>query len=424
MFTSGDVSTRIRVGLVGVNYKTSTVEFREKLALSKDKHQNLLKYISTKEVGEIAIVSTCNRVEFIFTYRGDIKDETIFQEVLEKVARFFKIDLVEVKKASYFCSQVEAVKHIFAVTAGLDSMVLGETQIFGQVKRSFNVAKEAGFIGPVLNRLFNKSFRASKSVRTKTGIGKGAISISSAARVLAQQIFGALSDAKVMLVGAGEMGELVLRHFQASGVQEFMIVNRSEVRGRELAEIVGGITLGFNSIEQYLSDADIVIGTSGKESDSNYFIDKQMVQTMLNHRRGVPQFYIDLGVPRNFEPDIEQLSDAFLYNIDDLEVVVERNRRERRAELDQANILVEDEAKKYLRWLLFEELSPSLCRLNEVDVFQNKEVREVMKKLRQENISKEKYSELCSSLEVLIEKDLASSRSVQDYFLEVVTKSL
>lgn len=332
-----------RIFVWGLNFKTAPIEYREILACNKSETTYLLQVLKTiTGVKEIMLLSTCNRVE-LYTVAGH------YDVVNELVDNLMEIKGVnpDVRRYSFLLEGKEALSHIFQVVSSLDSMVIGETQITSQFKEAFRIAKETGTTGKIINRLYEKALRTAKRVRTETGISKNAVSVSYVAVELARKIFGGLKKTKVLLIGAGEMGELCARYLKKLQASLF-ITNRTYEKAVELAQELEGHTLRFESLEDYLHEFEIVIlSTSSKEP----ILNKQMVKRAIKVRDYKPMFIIDISVPRNADPSINHLDEVFLYNIDDLKSVADKNLSERLKEKEKGQIIVWDEVEKFVKWL-------------------------------------------------------------------------
>ena len=340
----------------GVNFKTAPVEIREGLSCGKEEIRELLPYLkAVSGVEELCILSTCNRVE-LYSYSTSSDSVDLLLE------NFFKVKGVEHSPKHTFLHKGEnAVFHVFKVASSLDSMVVGEPQIVAQFKESFRIAKELGTTGKILNRLFEKALRASKRVRVETGISRSAVSVSYAAVELAKKIFGDLGKARVLLVGAGEMGELAANYLKRLGCQIF-ITNRTYERALKLSQDLGGNALRFEELEDFLADMDIVIVSTGAQS---YVITKDMLSRAMKKRNYEPMFLIDISVPRNIDPECGKIDEVFLYDIDDLKEVVESNLRDRLKEAKRGEIILWDEVKKFMGWLDSLKIEPAILKLKE-----------------------------------------------------------
>lgn len=348
--------------LVGVNHKTAPVEVRELLAFSETAcAEGLRALVDGEVVREGLIVSTCNRVEVLTATTG----EQITQS-RERITNFLSQsrslpdDLF--RDHSYSHVDDQAVRHIFRVASSLDSMVVGEPQVLGQVRQAYSVALKAGTAGRVLNRLIHQAFRVAKRVRSETGIATHAVSISYMAVELGKKIFGSLKGQSVLLVGAGEMAELSARHLINAGVSRVLIANRTGESAARLAKEFGGEAVNYERLADYLPDADIVVCSTGA---GEYVVTANMVREALNRRRNRPAFFIDISVPRNLDPAIGDLPNAFVFDIDDLESVVSSNIREREREAERAELIVDSEVMQFQQSLRVMEVGPSIGALRQ-----------------------------------------------------------
>jgi len=344
--------------VVGLSHRTAPISVREKLVLEAAGLPDFLRaLVQRPEVGEALLVSTCNRVELVAAGRSG------FDSDLSRVAAACVDALAEHSPgiASHLYAHVggAAVRHLFRVAASLDSMVLGEPQILGQVKEAYEVARKAGTVGSVLHRTLPRAIRAAKRVRTETAIGSGQVSVPSVAVDLARQIFGDLSGHSALLVGAGEMAEAVARLLRVGGAS-VVVVGRTLARAEELASAVGGSARPWTALPQSLVEADVVVSST---SAPHHVIDYDMASAARRARRGKNQFYIDLAVPRDVDPRIETLDGEFLYNIDDLSKVVSDTLSTRTREAASAEAIIGREAEGYDRWADAEQATPTIVQL-------------------------------------------------------------
>ena len=346
--------------IVGVTHRSAPVEVREQLAFSEDRIDTALRQLTgIGAVEEGVIVSTCNRVEVVASSsQGDEAVEHL-TDFLVDGERLPKAQLTE--HLSVYRNR-EAVRHLFRVAASLDSMVVGEPQILGQLKESYTRASTAGSVGLVLHRFFHKSFNVAKRVRSETGIASRAVSVSSAAVDLANKIFDRLEDKTAMLIGAGTMSELAARHLQAHGVRSLIVANRTFDRAVELARELHGTPVPFEELERYLELADVVIGSTAADQ---YVLTPTLVQHILRQRKYRPVFLIDMSVPRNFDPQINDLDNVYLYDIDDLGAVAHENIEERGKEAVKADIIIDEEVDGFSRWLASLDAVPTIVALRE-----------------------------------------------------------
>lgn len=346
--------------LVGINHKSAPVEVREQLAFTEEACATGLRTLVDGDiVREGLIVSTCNRVEVLAETANERLSDAI-QRANEFLSRtdslpssFFQIHL-------YQHTDDEAVRHLFRVTSSLDSMVVGEPQVLGQVRRAYSIALEAGTAGRILNRLVHHAFRVAKRVRTETGIGANAVSISYMAVELGKKIFNSLQGHTALLIGAGEMAELSARHLLNAGVSRVLLANRTEERAQRLASELGGETVNFEELSAHLAEADIIICSTAADQ---YVITEQMAREALGKRRNRPSFFIDISVPRNIDPAVGKLPNVFVFDIDDLEAVISSNIREREREAERAELIVESEIMQFQQTLRVLDIGPTIGAL-------------------------------------------------------------
>ncbi|HEX9104265.1 MAG TPA: glutamyl-tRNA reductase, partial [Polyangia bacterium] len=329
-----------QLGIVGLSHKTAPIEVRERVAFAEDAlGDSLRKLVGVPGVGEAMIVSTCNRVEL---YAG-VDDKA----ALEALMRFL-IDERQLPPSLrthvYAHDGHDALRHLFRVAASLDSMVVGESQILGQVKEAYAVALEAGTLGPILQRAVPRAFALAKRVRTETDVAKSSASIASAAVDLAAQIFGALAGRHVLVVGAGKMGDLSARHLKAAGIGELSVVNRTHARAVELAEKLGGRAAPWDDLDRLLTKVDIVLCSTGATEP---VMRKDRVAKAMRARKGRWLFFIDIAVPRDVEPGVGEVENVYLYDVDALERVVAQNRAQRQNEAAEAEAMVDAELKRF-----------------------------------------------------------------------------
>ncbi|RMH59894.1 MAG: glutamyl-tRNA reductase [Zetaproteobacteria bacterium] len=350
----------MRICHIGLNHKTAPVELRERLAIGKGEIGEILRdTVRHEAIREAALLSTCNRVEMtVVTHDPDAAIATVH----EWFARKAEMDLSQVIEHLYSYTTDEAVRHLYAVAAGLDSLVLGEPQILGQVKASYEHALDAGTAGHILHRLYQSTFSAAKRARTETAIGKQAVNISSCAVELARHIFGALSGKTVMLIGAGEMAELAATHLRAQGCTHILVANRTLERARNLAREYEGHALTLQQIDQYLDAADIVVSSTGANT---FVLLPDTVERAIRKRKNRPMFLVDIAVPRDIDPRVGELDGVYLYDIDDLQQVVQGNREQREEEARKARIILDEEADAFLHWLKSLETVPLIRALQQ-----------------------------------------------------------
>ena len=363
--------------LVGVNHKTTPVEIREKLAFTKGKiEESVDRLFNFPDIIEHTILSTCNRVEIYA--RANCQDSAI-KAIKQFICDFHEVSPVELEDHFYSYRNEEAVEHLFRVSSSLDSMILGEAQILGQVKDAYSLAKDLRSTGLVLNQLFEKAFSIAKKVREETGIAERSVSISSAAVELAQKIFDDLENRTVMLVGTGEMAELAAKHLISYGVKTVYVTSRTYDRAANLARTLNGSALDFEAFKNELHRADIVITST---SASNFIIKKEMVEKAIHERKNKPIFFIDIAVPRDIEPDINDLENIYLYDIDDLHVVVSANMKEREKEADNAMNLISQEVTKFNNWVGTLDAVPTIVEIRKkAENIRMQEIEKTLKKI-------------------------------------------
>jgi glutamyl-tRNA reductase len=348
--------------LVGVNHKSAPIEVRERLAFTEDACATGLRSLVDGEVvREGLIVSTCNRVEVLTETANDRLSETT-ERVIHFLSRSDGLPRSLFETHLYQHTQDEAVRHLFRVTSSLDSMVVGEPQVLGQVRRAYSIALEAGTAGRILNRLVHHAFRVAKRVRTETGIGANAVSISYMAVELGKKIFNSLEGQTALLIGAGEMAELSARHLVNAGVSRVLLANRSEGPAARLAGELGGKAVSLDNLASHLAEADIVICSTAAD---HYVITEQMAREALVRRRNRPSFFIDISVPRNIDPAVGDIPNVFVFDIDDLESVISSNIREREREAQRAELIVESEIMQFQQALRVLDIGPTMGALRQ-----------------------------------------------------------
>lgn len=346
------------ISVVGLSHRTAPISVREKIALPRDRIAPLLqRAVERSAVGEAMLISTCNRVELVTAGRAGAAAD------LELVARESLQVLTEYAPAVadhlYVHVGGAAVRHLFRVACSLDSLVLGEPQILGQVKAAFELARGAGTVGGCLHRTVPRAIRAAKRVRTETSIGTGQVSVPSVAVDLSRQIFGELSRRTVVLIGSGEMAETVAKLLEHGGAR-LLVVGRNDQRVAELARAVRGEPRSWDRLGEALTQADVVITST---SAPHYVVDHELVAGQRRKRRGRSLFFIDLAVPRDVDPRVERVEGVFLYNIDDFSRVVAESHASRQREADRAEAIVEQDASGYERWLEATRVDPTLIAL-------------------------------------------------------------
>jgi glutamyl-tRNA reductase len=345
--------------LIGVNHRTTPVALREQLSVTDSQLPEML-----SELGKIAgidgasLLSTCNRVEAIVSAAS----EDVIEPVVEWLTGRAHASRSDLEAHLYILRHSDVVKHLFRVAAGLDSMIVGEPQIHGQVRKAFMTSSELHSLDSVLQQLFEQTMRVAKRIRTDTGIGEHAVSVPYAAIELAKKIFGDLRGLQVLLLGAGEIGELTAEHLAALGTKKIFVANRSHDRAVELAARFGGEAVPFEAVESYLSNCDIVLASTGAP---HYIVDAGQVERALASRKRRNLFLIDLAVPRNLDPAIAQVGGAYLYNIDDLQQVADSNRELRMKKAGEAEEIVASEVETFRRRLASQDAVPTILELQQ-----------------------------------------------------------
>jgi glutamyl-tRNA reductase len=348
--------------LIGVNHKTAPVEIRERLAFTDEACANGLRHLVDGDVvREGLIVSTCNRVEIL---SATASDQVEFGE--GRLKQFLDTcgDLPTgfLENHLYRHTDEGAVRHLFRVASSLDSMVVGEPQVLGQVRRAYSLAVEAGTAGRVLNRLIHHTFRVAKRVRNETGIAANAVSISYMAVELGKKIFDSLKGCTVMLIGAGEMAELSARHLVNAGASRVIVANRTEESAQKIANEFGATSIPLDKLDESLVEADVVICSTGAPT---YVLTEEQTRKALERRRNRPTCLIDISVPRNIDPKVGHVPNVFLFDIDDLESVISSNIREREREAERAELIVQSEVMQFQQTLRLMDVGPTIGALRE-----------------------------------------------------------
>ena len=358
----------MELALIGVSHKTAPVEVRERLAFPADKiRAALATLLERTHAAEAMILSTCNRVEIV-------AQGPDAQLVRDFICEYHQIPVDAISKHVYSYKNADAIRHLFRVTASLDSMMLGEPQILGQVKEAYRLASEAGTIGSSLSPLLDRAFAVAKRVRSETGISQSAVSISYAAVELARKIFGDLAGKTVMIIGASKMGELAAKHLKRNGVVSVLVTNRTFERAVEIAKIFEGAAIPFEHFTDHMEHADIVISSTGAP---HFIITRSLAEQVIRNRRNKPVFFIDIAVPRDVDPSVNDIDNAFVYDIDDLQQVIDANMKERMKEAGRAEEIVDREVQAFCSRMQSREVAPTIVLL-----------RETYEKVRREEIER------------------------------------
>ncbi|MBT2582445.1 glutamyl-tRNA reductase [Planococcus sp. ISL-109] len=346
--------------VIGVNYHSAPVSIREKLSFIESELPQAMQALQQqKSILENVIVSTCNRTE-IYAVVDQLHTGRFY--VKQFLASYFKIPMEQFSQYLFLHEQDEAIDHLFRVTAGIDSMVLGETQILGQVKSSFLAGQEIGTTGTVFNQLFKQAVTLAKRAHNETAIGENAVSVSYAAVELGKKIFGTLKNKHVVILGAGKMGELAIKNLQGSGADRITVINRTFEKAEVLADKFGGNAKPLNQLQCALLEADILISSTGS---TDFVIDLELMQFVEKLRKGKPLFMVDIAVPRDMDPRIGDLQNVFLYDIDDMQGIVEANLAERERAAKQIGVMIEEEAEQFNDWLGTLGVVPVISALRE-----------------------------------------------------------
>jgi len=378
----------MQISLVGLSHHTAPLDVRERLHFpERDLPAALQALRESQTIAEGIIFSTCNRVEVLARLEDGAKAVPLVAEFLAGMRR---VEASTFASSLYEHSQREAIRHIFRVASSLDSMVVGEPQILGQVKAAYAAARAMGTVGGVLDEVMTHAFSAAKKVRAQTGIATAAVSVSYAAVELARKIFGSLEGKNVFLIGAGEMSELAAQHLMQAGAQAIFVANRTLARAQELAVRWGGQAIRYDALLDYVSQADIIISSTGAPV---CIIRKEHGQRFLHERKGRPMFFIDIAVPRDIDPELNTLDNIFLYNIDDLQQVVYANLREREREAVQGEEIVEREVDLLLARLKSLELGPTIMAL-----------QEKLHQIRQQELSRAKLKDMTPEQQAAVDE--------------------
>jgi glutamyl-tRNA reductase len=346
----------MQLAIVGLSHKTAPVEIRERLAFNNEALRSALtSLVGRQEVSEALILSTCNRVEVV----AESPDDRLIRDFL---CEFHSIPHDAVSKHLYSFRNAEAIRHVFRVAASLDSMMIGEPQILGQVKEAYRIATDAGTVGMHLSALMTRAFAVAKKVRSETGISQSAVSVSYAAVELARKIFGSLTGKVVMIIGASKMGELAAKHLRRNGVSSVLVTNRTFERAVELAKVFEGAAIPFEHFMDHMDRADIVISSTGAP---HFIITKSLAEQIIHRRKNRPMFFIDIAVPRDIDPTVNEIDNAFLYDIDDLQQVIDANLKERMKEASRAEEIIDLEVQAFLSKMQAREVVPMIVQLKD-----------------------------------------------------------
>jgi len=350
----------MNLALIGINHRTAPVEVRERMHIPESRlEQAVADLIHRDGIREGLILSTCNRVEVATSAEDSVDAEPIMQQFL---ADHHQFELAPYQRFFYRYQQEDVVCHLFRVAASLDSMIVGEPQILGQLKRAYALAREAGGLNGNLQEIVNQALAVARRVRRETALGSAAVSVSYAAVELAKKIFGSLQGKSIFVIGAGKMSELAAKHLLGSGASAIYVTNRTYERAVQLAEAFHGVAIAFEQLFEYLPKADIVISSTGAPG---YVVNKDHAARILSARRNRPVFFVDIAVPRDIDPQVNELDNAFVYDIDDLGQVVEANKKQRAREAVWAEEIVQEEVQRTMRRLASRDLVPTIVALED-----------------------------------------------------------
>jgi glutamyl-tRNA reductase len=350
---------------VGLNHTTAPVDVRERLAVPREQiGESLSGLLQHASLSEVVLLSTCNRVEVYAVQPNAMQPDRI----VDALAQLRGMPGELVRRHCFVREHDNAARHIFRVAASLESMVVGEPQILGQVKDAWQLARERQTVGPILDRCLTMAFRGAKRVRSETDVARGGASVASVAVELARSIFGQLRGSTVAVIGAGEMSRQAALHLRADGAEQLLVVNRSRERGEELALAIGGRNLGWDQLDEALSKADVVITGTGANSlamnvaaaaaPSNHIIEPRMMRRIMRRRRGAPIFIVDIAVPRDVDPQVGKLDSVYVDDVDDLQKILGQNLQERGSEAEAAGVVLEQEIAAFLHWQRARTLNP------------------------------------------------------------------
>ncbi len=355
------VKIRMNILTIGLNHKSAPIDIRERLAFDTAETVKALGQLKSNfPRSEFILLSTCNRVEFYIASMRPCQGVT--ESIIEFLSRFHDVAIEDFQDFLYIYEGQQAVRHLFIVASSLDSMVVGEAQIISQVKESYKLACSAKSTGKVLNRLFHRSFATSKKILTSTSISTGRVSIAGVAVELAMQLFADMSSATVIVIGAGEMGELLVQHLLHINCKDITIVNRSLENGRNLAQRYGIAVGKWDGLDEQLITADIVIASAASQE---YLFKKATFEKGINKRRKGALLIIDIAVPRNFEPSINKIEDVYLYSIDELSEVAEQNRKAREEDIAKGTHIIGEKVATFMDWLKARDIGPLVGKMKE-----------------------------------------------------------
>jgi len=393
---------------VGISHHTAPLDIRERLWFSSEEVSQILSLLKSASIAECVMFSTCNRTElYVLTENNTLPSEEIKRILITQKSADGKVQSSDL----FTLSAGEAARHLFRVTAGIDSMVLGDVQILTQVKEGFHLATEQGTAGIFMNRLFQLAFRAGKRVRTETEIGDGAVSVSYAAVELAEKIFDKLKKRSALVIGAGETAELTATHLHGKEIGKLLITNRTQERADQLAAKVQGVVIPFDNWFDILSDVDIVISSI---EVNRFILTASDIQRALKHHGNKTLFIIDIGVPRNIDPEVKNIENVFLYDLDTLNLMVEKNVQKRRAEIPKVEIVIAEVLAELTSWYSSLEVNPTIIALTQF--MENIRQEELVKHINRFNPEDRELVELVTKriINKIIHAPIANLRKGQE----------
>ena len=368
--------------LWGLSHQVAPISIREKIFFSENEIAVALKkMIRNKAFSEIVLISTCNRTEYYIVSEGNA-------DIKEKIENTIKVQGSklpnEISELAYYLKGQDAMRHLFKVTTGIDSMILGETQILGQAKRAYFLAQKTGTVNIYLNKLFASAIRVSKKIRNETPIGEGSMSIAYAAVELVQKVFKNLKEKKGLLIGAGNIGELTAKNLQKKSIKKMYLINRTFSKAKSIADQIGAVSLPWEKLSETLSMADFIISSTDQ---SGYIIDQKLVEEAKLHQKVNPILLIDIAVPRDIDPSIKEFENIFLHDIDDLNHIVEDGTTKRKEAIPTAMEFIQNEMKEFMNWSNYLKVRPTLVALREkLDGYARIEASKYRKKMEAEQI--------------------------------------
>jgi len=367
----------VPVVVFGLNHNTAPIEIREKLYVSEDSIPDLARELKEEGIAENVVLSTCNRTEFYFSCENLEVAIRKFYHILS--VRFgMHEDLLT--NYTYVLADEDTYRHLFLVASGLDSMVVGEPQILGQVKDAYRLATDHNTTGFFLDKVFHRTFNVAKRIRSETKIGYNPVSISAMAIELAKKIFGDLKNKKILVVGVGEMCEIALKYFRKEGVGDIHITNRTFQNAQKLADEIAGVPYSFDELPELLTRIDMVLSSTGSEKP---IIGHELVSTVMKKRKQKPLFFIDIAVPRDIESSVNNIENVYLYDIDDLKDLSLKHLSDRLAESEKAHFIVEEEVEKFSNWLKQLDKNPLISAIYEkAEEIRTKELKRILQKHR------------------------------------------